>query len=223
MSGFEKCQAQTQRQDQMKTIFNHLVLISLLSLFFIARTQKQAPIIGVISTFAGNSASLGDNMIATSASLQPKYMAFDSLRNLLYFSEETARIRMLNLTSNVITTILGSAGISSLSTGDGGPASAATVTFINALTLDQAQNLLYLGEANTRIVREINMTTGIIRTVLSSSQLVSVVNSLVVDSQRNIVYLATDSLVYAWSRSNNTIKPIAFTGVPGMFAKNNIK
>jgi hypothetical protein len=117
---------------------------------------------GIITTIAGNgiAASTGDGGPATSASLNgPGDVVPDGAGN-LYIAETFAeRIRKVDA-QGIITTVAGN-GIAGYS-GDGGPATQASLNNPNVLTLDPSGNLIVSDQANNRIRKVAN---GIISTV----------------------------------------------------------
>src|SRR6185312_16769549 len=72
------------------------------------------------------------------------------------------RIRLIDHSSGLISTVAGSG--SSTDSGDGGPATAAGISYPNGLAIDAKGNL-YFCEGNTGRVRKIDITSGIITTV----------------------------------------------------------
>jgi PKD repeat protein len=118
---------------------------------------------GIISTIAGNGASgfKGDGGPATAAELSgPGGVAIEANGNFYLNDAGNSRIRMIN-TSGVITTIAGN-GATGYS-GDGGPATAAELSYPDGVGVDLYGNVYIADEANNRI-RMVN-TSGIITTV----------------------------------------------------------
>jgi sugar lactone lactonase YvrE len=112
---------------------------------------------GFINTVAGNGvfSFSGDGGAATSASLVwPTSVAVDASGNLFIADQSNNRIRRVN-SSGIITTIAGN-GTASFS-GDGGPASNATLNSPSGLALDASGNLLIADNYNNR-VRKMNIT-----------------------------------------------------------------
>ena len=112
---------------------------------------------GIITTVAGTGAEgySGDGLQATSAQLSfPRAVAVDAAGNLYIADTGNCRIRKVT-TAGVISTIAGD-GTANYS-GDGGSASAAELSYPEALALDSAGNLYVADSWNYR-VREI--TTG---------------------------------------------------------------
>jgi hypothetical protein len=121
---------------------------------------------GIISIFAGSgnySANLGDGGPATAATLaSPQGLSFDSAGNLFIADSGHARIRKVSANNGTITTVAGG-GTSGL-LGDGGPATAATLSYAVDVAVD-SKGTIYIADANTGRVRMVNPASGIITTV----------------------------------------------------------
>jgi sugar lactone lactonase YvrE len=119
---------------------------------------------GVLSVVAGTGAGAfsGDRGPATAASLRPFSVAVDTAGNLLIADTGNNRIRRVDRTSGIITTVAGdgTAGFS----GDGGPATSASVASPFGLAIDAAGNL-FIADTDNRRIRRVDGTTGIITTV----------------------------------------------------------
>jgi len=116
---------------------------------------------GIISTVAGRGtvSAIGDGGPAVNAGLSsPAAVAFDAVGNL--FIAEGNRIRKVN-TSGIISTIAGNN--SSGATGDGGPATSATLATPQGVIVDGLGNVFIADSFNNRI-RKID-TGGIITTI----------------------------------------------------------
>ncbi len=128
------------------------------------RVRKVTPS-GIISTIAGTGMSSGyngDGIPATDAQLYfPGSIVFDSQDNIYIADAGNGRIRKIDATTGIISTILGGA-ISGFS-GDGGPASAASISGVADIWFDSRYNL-YVSDGGNERVRKIN-TSGIITTV----------------------------------------------------------
>ncbi len=119
---------------------------------------------GIITTFAGTgaSSSTGDGGHATAASLQtPMGLSVDHSGNLLVIEQFGHRVRKIAPGSNIISTIIGT-GVIGYS-GNGGPATAATISYPNTIFVDSADNI-YLTDNGNHALRKIN-TAGIISTI----------------------------------------------------------
>jgi Gluconolactonase len=118
---------------------------------------------GKITTIAGTGTQGfgGDDGPATAALLDsPQGLAFGG-SDLYIADTHNHRIRKLNLTTGVITTIAGSsAGFS----GDNGPATAAQLNLPTALALDSSNNL-YIADTQNHRIRKINLASGVITTI----------------------------------------------------------
>ncbi len=128
------------------------------------RIRKLNLTTGIITTIAGSTLGFsGDGASALSCQLSlPTALALDSSGNLYIADTGNHRIRKLNLTTSLITTIAGngSQGYS----GDHGPATSAAIDSPTGIALDASSNL-YLADTHNHRVREINANTGVITTI----------------------------------------------------------
>ena len=109
---------------------------------------------GIISTVAGNGTATfgGDGGAATGASLSfPFGVAVDTAGNLFIADRGNVRVRRVDAATGIITTVAGN-GVFGFS-GDGGPATSATLDSPSGVTLDAAGNLFIADSANQRIRR----------------------------------------------------------------------
>ncbi len=115
---------------------------------------------GVITTVAGNGSrgNSGDGGLATSAQLnEPMDVAFDTSGN-LYIAASNNRIRKVDASTSIITTVAGGA-FGSL--GDGGLATDAALDFPTGVAVDASDNLFIADYRNHRI-RRVDASTNII-------------------------------------------------------------
>ncbi len=118
---------------------------------------------GIITTFAGGGALLGDNGPATNAKISdPRNVYGDHAGNI--YIGEAARIRKVSA-SGIITTIAGT-GNTGLS-GDGGPATNAQINYPHTMMFDASGNFYFADRVNHRI-RKIS-PTGIITTIAGTT------------------------------------------------------
>ena len=124
---------------------------------------------GNILTIAGSGPSIpgqqrysGDGGQALCAGLcYPMGVAFDASGNMYIADENDARIRKVVLSTGIITTIAGN-GLWGY-TGDGGPATAASMHYPWGIVTDGSSNL-YIPEYGNNVIRKVNTSTGIIST-----------------------------------------------------------
>ncbi len=125
-----------------------------------------------ISTAAGG--YTGDDGLAVNATLSsPRGIAFDASGNLVISDTANDRVRRVDASTGVITTIAGtgSAGFA----GDRGPATEAQLEHPHGIAFDSAGNL-YVAEWFNNRVRRVRPDTGVITTVVSGlGQLTDVV------------------------------------------------
>ena len=121
-----------------------------------------------ISTVAGNgtAGSSGDGGAATSAKLnQPAGVAVDSAGDLFIADTSNNRIREVNASTHVITTVAGNG--SAGSSGDGSAAASAALSGPYGVAVDGAGDLFIADTSNHRI-REVNASTHVITTVVGN-------------------------------------------------------
>ena len=138
---------------------------------FNSRGRRVDATTGIITTVAGTGEALvsGDGGPATSTPVAfPSGVALDGNDNILILEAGTDRIRKVDVTTGIITTLAGTSerGFS----GDGGPATEATLSSpLVGLVSDGAGNILVADTFNNRI-RRVDAMTGIITTVAGSGE-----------------------------------------------------
>src|ERR1700739_274021 len=139
-----------------------LTEIAALALGVLSPSAADAPV-AIILTAAGNGTSgfSGDNGTAAAASLSDPFgVAADTVGNLYIADTSNHRVRRID-TSGIITTVAGN-GAEGFS-GDGGPATDATLNTPIGVAVDRAGNL-YIADAFNNRIRKVNVT-GVITTV----------------------------------------------------------
>jgi sugar lactone lactonase YvrE len=179
----------------------------------------------ILTTIAGTGSPgfSGDNGLATNAQLDlPIALALDTSNNLYLADTSNHRIRRIEATTGVITTIAGN-GTQGFS-GDSGPAIAASIDSPTGLALD-ASNNLYLADTHNHRIRRIDATTGVITTIAGTGSLgysgdtapaatatLALPHGLTVDAAGNLYFADTE---------NHRIRRIdATTGLITTFAGN---
>ena len=120
---------------------------------------------GMITTVAGNGspAFSGDNMQSTlSAIHRPYSIAIDASRNIYFADSLNFRVRMVNITTGIITTVAGNSLFVPMR--DNVLASTTTLSDIRGICFDSIGNLFIADWGNDRI-RMVDKNTGIITTV----------------------------------------------------------
>jgi len=126
------------------------------------RVRKIDASTGIITTFAGTGSPgfSGDGGPATAAKLNNPYaVCFDRFDNFYIADRSNHRIRKVDATTGIISTIGGGAGIGGIDSGDGGLATAAEIGTMNGITTDTSGNIYFSCSSS---VRKIDVTTGII-------------------------------------------------------------
>ena len=121
--------------------------------------------VGTITTVAGTGTQgfSGDGGPATSADLNnPQEVAVDASGNLYIADDLNHRIRRVDASTGIITTVAGDGTVGF--SGDGGPATSASLTSVVRVRVDLAGNI-YIGDGNNHRVRRVDASTGIITTV----------------------------------------------------------
>lgn len=123
---------------------------------------------GVLTTFAGSRQPgfAGDGGPATAAALNgPTRVVADGGGTVYVLDSNNRRVRRVDR-NGIITTVAGNGGSGQYGTGDGGPATAATLGYVADLALDGAGNLYLSGGARVRKVDAL----GIITTVAGTGE-----------------------------------------------------
>ena len=98
-------------------------------------------------------------------------VVIDGQDNILFVDSDNYRVRKV-AADGTISTVAGSGcwdlagGCTATSTGDGGPATKATLAAPYGIALDEKRGLLFVSEKSTHYVRMIDLKTGIIQTII---------------------------------------------------------
>jgi sugar lactone lactonase YvrE len=126
---------------------------------------------GIITTVAGNGQNdfSGDGGPATAAALgETSGVAVDASGN-LYIADPRGRIRRVDATTGIITTVAGTGSVlADAPLGDGGRATAATLFLPEGVAVDAVGNL-YIADGGHDRIRRVDRTTNIITTVAGGS------------------------------------------------------
>jgi len=133
-----------------------------------SRIRKIDAVTGIITTYAGTGATsyFGDGGPAVSAGVPyPVDVSIDAAGNLFFievFSSVTCRVRKVEAATGKIFTVAGNSNYAY--SGDGGPATAASLFDPSGIFVDGAGNI-YLSEYDDSRIRKIDVGTGIINTI----------------------------------------------------------
>lgn len=160
----------------------------------------------LMNTIAGGTCSYsGDGGPATAAGLIPWDIALDGRGGLVIATGSNHRIRRMDLTTGIITTIAG-IGTNGHS-GDGGPATLAQVSDPRGVTVDSAGRIFFT-EYGTSQVRVID-TNGVIRTIAGAGPFISNAESgpaLAVAFDPVRILAAPDGSLYVSDQYNDRIR-----------------
>ncbi len=116
---------------------------------------------GIITTIAGG--GIGDNLPAQNAKIDhPSGLEFDSQGNLAIIDTLNHRIRKVDLSTGIITTVAGT-GNEGFS-GEGAAATEADLSYPLDIAFDESDNL-YIVDSGNEIIRKVDAATGLITTI----------------------------------------------------------
>ncbi len=146
----------------MKTISKATLNFSffLLSIFAVSILNGQ-----IITTVAGTGSGSysGDGGPATNAAVQrPIEIHIDDSANIYIADNDNHRVRIINGASGIINTIAGNGSLGF--SGDGGPATDASLNLPTAVCTDPSGNI-YISDKSNQRIRKIDFSTGIINTI----------------------------------------------------------
>ncbi len=133
--------------------------------FGASRVRKVAAVTGVLSIVAGTGVAgfNGDGIAATGAALNsPHAVALDAAGNLYIADTYSHRIRKVDASTGLISTVAGNGTVGF--SGDGAAATAAQLNTPLGLAVDGADNL-YISDYGNNRVRKVNAQTGRISTI----------------------------------------------------------
>ncbi|MFT4111200.1 choice-of-anchor D domain-containing protein [Silvibacterium sp.] len=118
---------------------------------------------GIITTIAGNGTG-GDGSPAIDAAVSVNSLAFDSSDNLYLADPNDNEIRVINASTGYISTVAGTGNPNDTDSGDGGPATSASLNEPLFVVVDSAGDF-YISEANGSYIRMVSSATGIISSI----------------------------------------------------------
>jgi len=181
---------------------------------------------GTVITIAGNGTGgfSGDGGPATNASVAgPSGLAIGPDGTLYFADTGNFRIRAINPATGIITTLAGNG--TNGDTGNGGPATNATLSDVYAIAVDRARHALYLGDLSNNRVRRIIAATGIITTVAgggtnlpgsgpATNMNLGTVSDLAVDNAGTL-YIANATQVFKVDLATGQLTHFAGTNIAG--------
>jgi len=190
------------------------------------RVRKVDVATGVITTIAGTGQHRcsGDGGPATAAALnEPAALAVDERGNLYIADQSNNRVRKVDLTTGMITTVAGTGETGYM--GDGMPATEAGVSGPSGLTLGPDGDL-YIADTFSGRIRRVDPATGTISTVVGDggeyrfsglpnefSTSLSRPYGIALDAAGNLLITDSDShLIRRWDRRKKIITRLAGSG-----------
>lgn len=164
---------------------------------------------GILTTIAGDGANAysGDGGPAINASLaSPKAVAV--YNNIVYVADTlNYRIRMINLTNNNISRIIGNGNANYF--GDNGLALNARIGSVSGIAFDENSNILYFADESNSRVRMINMTSGIVTTLVGNNPVGYIGGAFSIASiHKCVMLLLSGSILYFSELGNFAIRSI---------------
>ena len=193
------------------------------------RIRKVTVATGVIATVAGTSTCgyTGDGGLATSGEIHnpSSDIAVDSYGNWYFGDNSNYRIRVVNASTGIITTVAGN-GTQGY-TGDGSAATSAEINNPSGVALDSSGNI-YFSDFNAQVIRKVTVSTGIISTVAGTGTAgysgdggpaidaeINFPGSLTVDLAANIYILDINNRVRVVNAASGIISTLAGNGTGG--------
>ncbi len=171
---------------------------------------------GSLTTIAGNGTfgDAGDGGPAIDAELaSPSAVAVDSTGQNVYIADTfNNAIREVNLASGIITTVAGTLGTAGFS-GNGGPATSATLFDPSGLVVDRSGNI-YIADSDNDVVREVNASTGIISTIAGTALTAGftgdggLATSATLSAPWGLALNSTGTTLFIADRDNNAIREV---------------
>ena len=192
------------------------------------RIRKVDATTGNISTVAGTGTSGfgGDGGAATSATLHsPQGVALDISGNLYIADYSNFRVRKVDAATGIISTVAGTGLFGS--SGDGGAATAATLSSPSEVVLDSSGNL-YIAELLGHRIRRVDAATGVISTFAgtgtsgfggdggaATAATFSSPNGVALDGAGNLYIATGDVRIRKVDAATGNISTVAGTGMYG--------
>jgi trimeric autotransporter adhesin len=184
---------------------------------------------GIISTVAGNGSYgySGDGGLATSALLyNPRGVAIDASGNIYIADTFNHRIRMVMLSTGIISTVAGTGSYGY--SGDGGIATSAKLYYPYGVAMDASGNI-YIADTFNHRIRMVTKSTGIISTVagtgsygysgdggIATSAKLTHPQGFAIDASGNIYIADADNhRIRMVTKSTGIISTVAGTGSSG--------
>jgi len=188
------------------------------------RVRRVDGVTGIITTVAGdgNSGYSGDGGPATQAMISnPAALALDGAGNLYFVDSGNHAVRRVDAVTGIITSVAGTPGVQGYS-GDGGPATAARLSFPEGLAFDAAGDF-FIADTGNAVIRKVT-AAGTISTVAGNGTAGYIGDGMqALASELNQPWnlaVAPDGSLYIADLSNNRVRKVAPTGIIATVAGN---
>ena len=141
------------------------------TIYFVDQTHHRVRRItpdGFAENFAGaGGVGLIDGVVATESALwNPSNVLLDEAANVLYVADTSnGRVRVINLSTRIITTYAGGGSVPAPTFGDGGPATSAMLSSPSGLAIGP-EGHVYIADVGHSQIRRVDPTTKVIETVV---------------------------------------------------------
>ncbi|KAL0487058.1 hypothetical protein AKO1_012147 [Acrasis kona] len=200
--------------------------------YIIRKWNRTSNIISLVAGQQGSSGTSGNNVIATSAQLcNPFGLTLDTENKVLYLADVCFHgVRRITLNTGIISTFAGGNGAGF--SGDNGLATSAQFNNPYDVTVDSGRKLVYIADYSNYIIRVVNQTTGVVRTIagtqgsyayggdggLATSAKLTYVMRLTLDKTRNQLYFTDKQsrMIRGIDLSSNVIQTVV--GAPFQYS-----
>jgi|GEM_PF-2008748 PKD repeat protein len=155
---------------KLKNLKNRISVLA--ALFFALSLNAQ---VGIINTIAGSGiyGYYGDGGLADTCKFSsPGSLAVDISGNIYIADYSNNRIRKITASAGIITTVAGSGnccGNPGNFSGDGGPATSATLNQPYSIAIDAVSGNIYVADGSNNRIRKLTLSTGVITTIAGDS------------------------------------------------------
>ena len=175
---------------------------------------------GMVNLVAGSHPGFKNGPALQAAFYGPYGVAYNAAAGVAYITDNNQVIRMLNLTSGIVSTLAGTGTFGYIN----GPASSAEFNTPTGIAFDPSNGNIYVADTYNFVIRLINTGTGIVSTLAgsgSSGYLDGPASSAQFNGPRGIALDSSNGNIYVSDSQNNAIRLInSGTGMVSTIAGN---